>query len=199
MENVWRKKPLDIPAKHNLDTALSTIGLVNDEMISMENKRKQDHQSSHLVFAHLECCISSHSHRAKLILRQFRAAITSKHHQSTTEADRSKSTQIRVTDATTNLVSFSIFCFSYTEKQHNNKHEGKVQHLPFCIMLPSCKIFESHFIHQRSQIFFDNHFRCLWTCLWHSCHFCPLYHLSCLENQNPVGECCGNTSDTFDP
>ena len=29
---------LDIPAKHNLDTALSTIGLVNDEMISMENK-----------------------------------------------------------------------------------------------------------------------------------------------------------------
>ena len=86
-----------------------------------------------LCFAHLECCISSHSHRAKLIIRQFRAAITW-YRQSTTEADWKSTAQIRVTNATANLVSFSIFIFSCTKK----KTSVSCSIYPSS-MLPSCK------------------------------------------------------------
>ncbi len=96
-----------------------------------------------MVFAHLECSISSHSHRAKLILRQFRAAITSKHHQSTTEADRKSTAQIRVTDATTNLVSFSIFIFSCTEENTTISMKVRCSIYPFALCYPHAK-FSNH-------------------------------------------------------
>ena len=55
-------------------------------------------------------------------------------------------------------------------------------------MLPSCKKKSNYTSSIKNLNFFpENCVRCLWTCLWHSFHFCHLYPLWCLVNQNPVG------------
>ena len=79
------------------------------------------------------------------------------------------------------------------------KNISKLQHLPkqHVALMQKKSNYTSPI--KNLNFFPENHFRCLWTCLWHSFHFCHLYPLWCLENQNPVGVSCGNTSDTFDP
>ncbi len=78
-----------------------------------------------------------------------------------------------------------------------------LQHLYFFLHLPKqhatlIQKFQITLHPSKISVFFWKSCPMLWTCLWHSffCHLCPCW---CLENQNPVGECCGNTSDTFDP
>ena len=130
-----------------------------------ERYGKQDHQSSHS--AHLEYCISSHSHRAKLILRQFRAVITSK-------AVNPRPKQIENRHRSQSPMPRPILFPSAS--------------LPFpastkAACYPHPKISNNTSSIKDRSFFSENHVRCLWHSFF--CHLCPLW---CLENQNPVGE-----------
>ena len=157
-ENTWKmsghKNPLDIPAKHNLDTALSTIGLVNDEMISMENK------ISSPIITKIElyrCCVLltlSAVSPVTVTVQNWSSAnfvLPSPGRFANPRPKRIENRLHRSESPMPRPILFPSASLFFPAPNKNKKHQGKVQHLPKQHVTLMQKKIKLHFIHQKSQ------------------------------------------------
>ena len=148
-----QKNPLDIPAKHNLDTALSTIGLVNDEMISMENK------ISSPIINYIElfrCCVLltlSAVSPVTVTVQNWSSANFVLPSPGTVNP-RPKRTENRLHRSESPMprpILFPSASLFFPAAKKDKKHQGKLLHLPKQHVTPHVTKIKLHFTHQKSQ------------------------------------------------